>query len=292
MIIVFGSLNADLVFDMAALPAPGQTLLARNLRFEAGGKGGNQALAARRAGADVVMVGAVGSDPLADIALQNLRAEGVDVTRVVQLDASTGCASICTDATGENQIAVALGANALATHAQIDDALLSQASHVLLQGECDADEIEALIFRAKDQDMQVILNLAPVLPLSERALRNIDVLTVNGDEASKLAERLSCEASAKGLHITLGVDVVRTLGADGAEAASLDGLFHVPAEKVTPIDTAGAGDAYVGTLAAALARDEPLALAMRHANKAAAATCMVRGAQGKSIIVERVRGPR
>ena len=282
MILVFGSLNADLVFDMDALPAPGQTLLARNLRFEAGGKGGNQALAAHRAGADVVMIGATGNDPLADIALQNLRAERVDITGVVRSDAATGCASICTDTNGENQITVALGANGLAKQAQIDDALLSQASHILLQGECDKDQIEALIFRAKDADVQVILNLAPVLPLSERALRNVDVLIVNEHETSELAARFACEATAKGLHITLGIDVVRTLGSEGAEAASLDGLFHVPAEKMTPIDTTGAGDAYAGTLAAALAREEPLALAMRHANKAAAATCMVRGAQGRS----------
>ena len=282
MILVFGSLNADLVFAIDTLPAPGQTLLANALRIEAGGKGGNQALAAHRAGAEVVMVGAVGRDALADVALKNLRDEGVDVSCVTVLEAPTGCASICTAVAGDNRIIVALGANALAKQTQIDDALLSRASHVLLQGESEPAEIEALIFRAKDADVQVILNLAPVVDLPERALRNVDVLLVNEDEATSLASRLSCEASAKGLHIALGVDVVRTLGAEGSEAASLDGLFHIPAEKMTPLDTTGAGDAYVGTLAAALARDEPLPLAMRNATKAAAKACMVRGAQGKS----------
>lgn len=280
MILVFGSLNVDFCFALDALPAPGQTLLAHAMRIEPGGKGANQALAARRAGADVTMIGAVGRDPLADIALSNLRAEGVDVSGVPFADAPTGCASIFTDAKAENQIAVALGANALATASQIDDALLARASHVVMQGESDATEIETLIFRAKDADVRVILNLAPVVALSERTLRNVDVLVVNEDEAATLASRFSCEASAKGLHIALGMDVIRTLGRDGAEAASLDGLFHVPAEKIAPVDTTGAGDAFVGALAAALDRDEPLPLAMRNANKAAAQACLVPGAQG------------
>lgn len=283
MILVFGSLNADLVFDMAALPAPGQTVLARAFRIEPGGKGANQALAARRAGAEVAMFGAVGRDPLAEIALANLRTEGVDIAGVAAVDRPTGCASICTDAAGENQIAVASGANALARAARIDDGTLAGASHVVLQGESDPAEIEALIFRAKDADVRVILNLAPVVPLSERTLRNVDLLVVNEDEASGLASRFSCEGSAKGLHIALGVDVIRTLGAEGAEAASLDGLFHVPAEKITPVDTTGAGDAFVGALAAALDRDEPLPLAMRNANKAAAQACLARGAQGRNV---------
>lgn len=282
MILVFGSLNVDFCFVLDALPAPGQTLLAHAMRIEPGGKGANQALAARRASADVAMIGAVGRDPLADIALSNLRAESVDVSGVAPVDAPTGCASICTDAKAENQIAVALGANAVATASQIDDALLARASHVLMQGESDPSEIETLIFRAKDADVRVILNLAPFVALSERALRNVDVLIVNEDEAAMLASRFSCEASAKGLHIALGMDVIRTLGRDGAEAASLDGLFHVPAEKITPVDTTGAGDAFVGALAAALDRDEPLALAIRNANKAAAGVCGVRGAQTAS----------
>lgn len=284
MILVFGSLNVDFVFDVETLPTNGQTLLAPAMRMEPGGKGANQALAARRAGAEVAMVGAVGRDALAELALSNLRAEGVDVTGVAIADAATGCASICIDGAGQNQIVVALGANASAKATLIDDALLARASHVLLQGESDVAEIEALIFRAKDADVQVILNLAPVVALSERALRNVDLLVVNADEASALASLLSCEGAAKGLHIALGVDVIRTLGADGAEAASLDGLFHLPAERITPVDTTGAGDAYVGALAASLARGEPLALAMRNANRAGSQACLRRGAQGTPAI--------
>ena len=280
MILVFGSLNVDLVFEVEAIPNSGQTLLARTMRMEPGGKGANQALAARRAGADVAMVGAVGRDALAERALSNLRAEGVDVSGIAIVDAPTGCASICTDASGQNQIVVALGANASARETQVDDALLARASHVLSQGESEAAEIEALIFRAKDAGAQVILNLAPVVTLPERALRNVDLLVVNTDEASALAALVSCEGTAKGLHIALGIDVIRTLGADGAEAATLDGLFHVPADKIKAVDTTGAGDVYVGVLAAALARGEPLALAMRNANKAATQACLWRGTQG------------
>lgn len=286
MILVFGSLNADLVFRMEALPAPGQTLLAQTFSIEPGGKGANQALAARRAGADVAMIGAVGRDPLADVAMSNLRAEGVDVTRVALVDCPTGCASICTDPKGANQIAVSLGANMLAKESQIDDALLSRASHVVMQGESDVSEIEALIFRAKDADVRVILNLAPVVDLSERALRNIDVLVVNEDEAATLASRFSCKPSAKDLHIELGFDVIRTLGSGGVEAASLDGLFHIPGEVIVPLDTTGAGDSFVGALAAAFDRDEPLPLALRNANKAGAQACLARGGQGKNQSVE------
>lgn len=280
MILVFGSINADLIFAMDALPAPGQTLLANELRTEPGGKGANQAIAARRAGAEVLMAGAVGRDLLADVALANLRADGVDISRVKFLDASTGCASICTDVAGRNQIVVAPGASALAQAAQIDDATLSRATWLVLQGESDSREIETLIARANETACQVLLNLAPAIALSEHALRNVNLLVVNEDEAATIASRFDCEASAKGLHIALGIDVIRTLGADGAEAATLDGLFHVPAQKITPIDTTAAGDCFVGVLAACLDRDEPLVMAMRNAGAAAAQACLARGSQG------------
>ena len=279
MILVFGSINADLIFDMEALPAPGQTLLAKALRIEAGGKGANQALAARRAGAEVVMAGAVGRDALADIALANLRADGVDLSRVMVMDQPTGCASVCTDAFGRNQIAVALGANALARQSQIDDMLLRRTTCVLMQGESDVGEVEALIARAKAAGVHVILNLAPAVRLRDESLRDVDLLVVNEDEAASVAGWLSCEPTAKGLHIALGLEVIRTLGAHGSEAATLDGVFHLPATKVTPVDTTAAGDCYVGVLAAGLDRGDPLVIAMRNASAAAAQACLVKGSQ-------------
>src|SRR4051794_38809687 len=110
MIVVFGSINADLIFAVRDLPAPGETLLADAMRIEAGGKGANQAVAAALDGAQVFMDGAVGRDSLAEIALAGLRAAGVDLSYVAAADAPTGCAVICTDAAGRNQIVVAPGA--------------------------------------------------------------------------------------------------------------------------------------------------------------------------------------
>lgn len=279
MILVFGSINADLLFEMDALPAPGQTLLAKTLRIEAGGKGANQALAARCAGADVVMAGAVGRDPLAAVALANLRTEGVDLARVATAEAPTGCASICTDPSGRNQIAVAPGANAAAKQGGIDDALLARASLLLLQGESDIAEVETLIFRAKRAGVRSVLNLAPAVRVSDDALRAVDLLVVNEDEAQAVARWFACPPTAAGLHAALGAAVIRTLGHDGSEAATRAGAIRVPAVPITPVDTTAAGDCFVGVLAAGLDRGEALKPAMERASEAAARACLVRGSQ-------------
>jgi ribokinase len=137
-IVVFGSINLDMVFAMEELPAPGQTRIARGFSMQPGGKGANQAVAARRAGAAVHMVGAVGEDGLAPLALAIMAAAGVDLTFVRHIaGASTGCAGIATDACGRNQIAVALGANALLSADDLPDALLTPAGILLVQMEAE-----------------------------------------------------------------------------------------------------------------------------------------------------------
>ena len=164
-VLVFGSVNADLVFAVPELPAPGRTVLGEAYRALPGGKGANQAVAAARDGARVALAGAVGRDPLADVALSASRAAGVDLSRVAAVDAPTGCAAICVDPAGWNQIAVAAGANALARAAQVEDAALGPGVLLLLQMEVPPAETAGLVARARSRGARVALNLAPAGPL-------------------------------------------------------------------------------------------------------------------------------
>jgi ribokinase len=280
MIIVFGSINLDLIFTMPELPVPGQTLLARAARIEPGGKGANQAVAAARDGAQVVLAGAVGHDALADAALSGVLGAGIDVTRLARVEATTGCASIMTDAGGRNSIAVAAGANMLARADQVEDAILTPQSIVLLQMETDPDETIALTRRAKLRGAKTILNLAPALPMSKDALALLDLLIVNEDEAAFLGQAFGSGADAASLHKTLGVAVLRTLGAAGAEAVSNGEMFRIPGRAIDCLDSTAAGDGFTGVLAASLDRGLGLEAAMVRANAAAALACTRRGSQG------------
>ncbi|MET7247158.1 ribokinase [Methylobacterium sp. EM32] len=279
MIVCFGSLNADLIFRLPEVPRSGQTLLADDLAVQAGGKGANQAVAAARDGAEVAMVGAVGDDALAEVALFGLREAGADTARVRRVAAATGCASIWIDAAGRNRIVVALGANGHTRADQIADTDLARATSLLLQMEVDPAETTALLRRARTLQVRSILNLAPALPLAIDALRLAGLLVVNEDEAEATAARLGCAPEAATLRAALGIDVVRTLGEAGSEAATADGAWHVPARAIDPVDTTAAGDCFVGVLAAALDRGAPLRAAMERASLAAALACSRRGSQ-------------
>ena len=274
MIVVFGSINLDLTFPLNALPGPGETRLGPTLRTGSGGNGANQALAARRDGAAVALAGAVGRDAFAGPALANMQASGIDLSRVVRLDAPTGCAAICTDPAGRNQIAVAAGANRLARASQVEDALLTPATILVLQMECDPDETAALVHRARARGARILLNLAPAAPLPGDALRLVNLLIVNEHEAAWLGA-----PDAAALHRTLGVGVIRTMGGAGAEYAVAGDAGHVLAPAVNAIDSTGAGDCFAGVLAAGLDRGVLLPDAMRRACCAAALACTRPGAQ-------------
>ena len=274
MITVFGSINLDLIFALDALPQPGETVLGPGIQIEPGGKGANQAVAASRDGARVVMAGAVGRDALAAGALAGLRSAEVDISRITEVEAATGCAAICTDPFGRNLIAVGSGANLLARAEQVEDALLGPGCTLLLQMEVEPDETAALIHRARRGGARIVLNLAPAHALDPAALRAVDVLVVNELEAAWLAADLGAEPGA--LQRVLGVTVVRTLGERGAE-------FHggtVPAFPVQVLDSTAAGDCFTGVLAASLDRGMALAGALRRASAAAAICCTRRGSQG------------
>jgi len=280
LITVFGSINADVIFKLDRIPVPGQTLIAHSLTVQPGGKGANQAVAAARDGATVRMVGAVGDDALAEAALAGLRQTviSLDDVRVVP-GHSTGCASICTDRDGRNQIAVALGANGYLSAGQVSAAMLGPTSILLLQMEAPRAEIEASIGRARQAGGRIILNLAPALPLDRAALTQVDILIVNEDEAADLGASLGVGPGAAALREALGIVVIRTLGPSGAEAATADGVLRIPAPLIQAVDTTAAGDCFVGVLASRLDAGLDLADAMRRAVIAASLACLREGSQ-------------
>lgn len=270
MIIVFGSINLDLVTRVARFPAPGETVGDASFATYPGGKGANQALAAARAGASVWMYGAVGRDAFAEPALSLLAAGAVDVGGVARVAAPTGCATILVDAHGENCIAVATGANALADSSAVPDSVLTPQTVVVLQHEVPAHANATLIVRARRLGARVVLNAAPVRPLSIKLLRQIDVLVVNEAEASAAVPPV---ADAPKLAVAI------TLGARGA-ILRLDGaIFSAPAPKVAVVDTTGAGDAFVGALATALDDGATPVEALRFGVAAGALACTMAGAQ-------------
>jgi ribokinase len=193
---------------------------------------------------------------------------------------ATGCAAICVDPQGRNQIVVAAGANLAARAAQVEDAALTRAATLLLQMEVDPAESGALVHRARARGARVVLNLAPASMMAVEALRAVNILVLNEDEAGWLAGQLGVSADASALRAALGVGVVRTLGAAGVEAASDAGVVRIPAHPVTVVDTTAAGDCFTGVMAAALDRGQTLAAALSRAAVAAALCCTRAGSQG------------
>lgn len=283
MILVFGSINVDLAARVDALPRRGETIHAHGLAVSPGGKGANQALAARRAGADVALAGAVGGDAFARDALALLEAGGVDLAHVRRHDATTGVALIHVDAAGDNAITVVPGANAFATAEDVPEALLARATTLMLQLEVPAAQSLALARRARAAGARTMLNAAPATPLDAGWLGNLGVLVVNAIEARTLAPAFGVpeppEAFAASLARRHALDVVVTLGGDGALAAARGALYRVPAQAVQVVDTVGAGDAFAGALAAALDGGAGWPHALACAAVAGALACTRSGAQ-------------
>ncbi len=274
MIVVFGSINIDLVIAAERLPMAGETVIGDSYRLLPGGKGANQALAAARDGASVSFVGAVGRDSFAETALASLRSEGVDLSLLGVVDLPTGCAAITVSDSGENLITVASGANRWASAGMVPDRVLGPDTIVLMQMEVAATEVALLAARAKERGSRVLLNLAPAVGLDEATLRRIDVLIANEGEAASLTPAPGAMATA------LGSVIVVTRGPRGATAYLSDGsVIAVPALPVEFVDTTGAGDAFVGVLAASLSAGRDLSSALRRASAAAGLACRTPGAQ-------------
>jgi ribokinase len=274
MIVVFGSVNVDVLVPVPHLPAVGETVLGTDYVIAPGGKGANQALAARRAGAAVTMIGAVGDDGFAEIGLSLLRRDGVDRSLVATVEQPTGCAVIMIDRAGENLISVASSANLAAAAAQVPDRLLDPATTVVLQREVPDGENAALIRRARERGARIVLNLAPAGPIAPTRLEEIDLLVANDGEAATLGDdpRSVARLLRQGLVVPRGAAGSIAYLADGGEIA-------VPALPIEPVDTTGAGDTFVGVLAAGLDQGLALEPALRRASAAAALACLAVGAQ-------------
>lgn len=284
MIVVFGSLNADLVTRVPSIPAPGETVLGPGYAVHPGGKGANQALAAARAGARVAMVGAVGRDGLADAALALLVAEGVDVSRVARVDAPTGAAFIAVDDRGENAIVVAAGANNDARAEQLADLSFGAGDLLLLQREVPEAECLSAARLAKARGARVMLNLAPAGAPSPDLLALLDVLVVNEHEAEVLAGALDLDTEdpleiAKHVDAALGIATIVTLGAQGVVGWTQGVRRAGPALPVTVVDTTAAGDAFCGAFAAALDRGFGYGGALHRGVAAGGLACTRAGAQ-------------
>jgi len=263
---VVGSVNMDLVVHTAKLPAPGETVTGGAFSQVPGGKGSNQALAARRAGADVRLVAAVGDDAFGNAALDNLRRDGVDLAAVTVLEAqSTGVALITVDAKGENLISVASGANHLLDLAGVD---VSRFDVVLSQLEIPDS---ALIEAARQASGLFVLNVAPSRPVPPSVLARADVVIANQGEHTAMAEQL---AHFEGL-------LVVTLGSQGAVA--IEGGREVARAEppaVDVVDAVGAGDAFCGSFAVDLGGGMSVVEALSRACTAGALATTRHGAQG------------
>ena len=274
MIVVFGSINVDLIVPVPDLPKPGETVLGGDYALLPGGKGANQAMAARRAGAAVVLVGAVGADSFAAVALDPLRRAGIDVRLVRRVEAPTGCAAIMVSAAGENMIAVASGANASVRSDRVPDELFGPGTLLVAQMEVPSGETAAMIRRVRAGGGHSLLNFAPASAIGLDLLRDVDFVIANEGEAAALGKEPASIASR------LRQGLVITRGAAGAVAYLADGsVLAVPALPVVPVDTTGAGDTFVGVLAAALDGNAPIETALRRASAAAGLACLARGAQ-------------
>lgn len=265
-VIVFGSLSQDLHLPMERHPRTGETVMSGDIEYRFGGKGANQAVAAARADVTSVFIGKVGDDPQGHTYLDRLRRFGVDTSRMeVVADDPTGTAIIYNDREGENMIVVAPGANhrmGMADLARLDD--LGPGDVLLMPLELPLDVVAAAARRGHELGARVILNLAPFAELPADVLALCDPVVVNQHEADLLSQA--------GLEVP---ELLVTLGADGARWGDL----QVPAPRVTPVDTTGAGDAFCGTLAAWLCRDADRETAMARAVEAASAAVLHPGAQ-------------
>lgn len=286
MITVFGSINMDLVATTPRLPKPGETVPGTGFATAAGGKGANQALAARRAGADVRMVGAVGRDEFAGPALDLLEKAGTDLSSVSRVDGPTGTALILVGGDGENMIAVVPGANGTVGRAQAEQAVSGmQAGDILmLQQEVPASAVRAALDAAKAKGVRTVLNIAPLIPETADLARRADIVIANETEFERLVGRDALTTQQRetlllDMHGDTGQILIVTLGADGVIAAEGGILHKTKGLKIMPVDTVGAGDTFCGYLAASLDAGMGFGDSLRRAAVAGSLACLKPGAQ-------------
>jgi len=286
-VFVVGSVNQDYVLSVERRPKPGETLSGAVLALHPGGKGANQAVAAVLLGARVALLGRVGDDPAGASLRAELAARGVDTAAVGTTGGvSTGAAFITVTPDGENAIVVALGANHRLTAGDVDAVAgsIRSAAVLVAQLEVPLEVVGRAVEVAAGAATRVVLNLAPARPVPDALLARVDVLVVNAHEAGFLLgeEVDGVEAAMRAAEDLRGRGpeaVIVTLGAAGAVLAGADGPGHVPAPPANVVDTTGAGDAFVGALAAELAAGASLRDAVALGVRAGAAAVQAKGAQ-------------
>jgi ribokinase len=273
-IAVVGSANIDLTTFADRFPKPGETIFGQKFHLGFGGKGANQAVAARLCGAEVFMVARVGSDLFGPATIENFRNLGIDPAYVKQVDGlSSGVAPIFVEPNGENRILVVKGANDAVRPADVDDAAdaLKSADCIVLQFEIPVETVYYTISFARKYGIRCILNPAPAQPVDMAALKDLDYFvpneseaeTITGMSAKTVEQAMRCGKTL----VDGGIKrVIITLGANGCLLAGREGAEHVPAFSVRSIDSTGAGDAFIGSFAVFLGEGVPEKEALRRAN--------------------------
>jgi len=277
-IAVVGSANVDLTTFTAQFPKPGETIFGQKFDLGFGGKGANQAVAARLCGANVFMVARVGSDLFGPATIENFARLGIDTSQVRQVEGvSSGVAPIFVDRNGQNRILVVKGANDELKPADVDAAapVLQASDCIVLQFEIPLETVYYTMEFARRSGVRCILNPAPAQPIELNKLIHLDYFVPNESEAEtitgmpvrnvedakKCAQKLVCSGIRR---------VIITLGANGALIAGSDGMEHVPAFSVKTVDSTGAGDAFIGSFAVFLSQGLTEQEAVRRANLYAA----------------------
>ena len=281
-VVVLGSANLDLVYEVERIPAPGETVLSRGFASFPGGKGNNQAIGAARAGADVRFIVALGRDDAGDRLAEEARSAGITLLDR-RVDTPTGTAVIYVDRRGENSIVVNSGANAeLADLTEDELAAIAAADVLVLQLETPLATVAAAVSAARGAATTVVLNAAPSAEVPAAMLAEVDILVVNEHEAAELAGGPADEAALLTALTAHGCAAIITLGSEGALVGGPGtSPVKVPAYTVEAKDTTGAGDTFVGAFAASLDRDagrRSLAHATEFATAAAAIAVQRKGA--------------
>ncbi len=287
MITVVGSLNMDLVMFADKIPRPGETVLGKNFKQIPGGKGANQANAAAKLGADVNMIGCVGNDSFGVQLKDSLKRDGVNVDHVlVKQNVSTGVAIILVEASGDNCITVASGANYSITEDNISEVknIITASDVILLQLEIPMDIVKSTIFFAKSAGSTVILNPAPAAVLDTEILKNTDILTPNETELELLSrhktDTLDNLKAAGTILLNKGVkELLITLGSRGCLHMTKETATHYNAYNVDAVDTTAAGDSFNAALAVYLSEGKTMKEAIEFAMKVGAMTVTKEGAQ-------------
>ena len=273
-IAVIGSANVDLTTFTDRFPKPGETIFGQKFDLGFGGKGANQAVAARLCGAEVFMVARVGSDLFGPATIENFKKLGIDATHVKQVEGlSSGVAPIFVDPSGQNRILVVKGANDALKPADVDAAAetLKTADCIVLQFEIPLETVYYTVAFARKHGVRCIVNPAPAQHVDLLALANLDYFVPNESEAETItgiavhgvddAKRCAGELVNGGIR-----RVIITLGSKGCLLAGIHSSEHVPAFPVKSIDSTGAGDAFIGSFAVFLAEGIPEQEAVRRAN--------------------------